>query len=177
MSQKDLKFDNLIIFDLTFIIVSHRAKIDYLNELYLILEGKTRFFIFKQTLEELEGKTVLNPLQISFQQDAITKIPYLEKFAPKAGKIKQVKIRKQYKSIMKYFEKNEKIYPLNFVDEIKEKNETTLDFLLKWCLRLKKKYKNVFLAANDINLRKMAKTSKINTIFLKEKKLLKIERN
>lgn len=146
-----LKNHNLVIIDSNFILLPYQFKIDYLNEIYLNLEGKTRFYIFKQILDELESKK--------------RKTPIVSKF------------RRQYKSGMSYLEKNEKIFPIYFVDEIKKKNETTDDFIIRWCLKFKKEYKCVFLATNDAELRKKAKKAHINVIFLRQRKYLSIERS
>ncbi len=146
-----LKIHNLIIIDSNFILLPYQFKIDYLNEIYLNLEGKIKFFIFKQSLDELESKK---------RRQSITS-----------------KFRRLYNSGMSYLEKNEKIYPLYFIDEIKEEIETTDEFILRRCVDFKNDYKNVFLATNDSELRKKAKKKKINTIFLRQRKYLSIERS
>ncbi|MFX1257155.1 MAG: PIN domain-containing protein [Promethearchaeota archaeon] len=151
MRSINYKTSNLIIIDSNFILLPYQFKIDYLNEIYLCLEGKTKFFIFKQILNELEAK---------------------KRREPKARKF-----RRQFKSGMSYLEKNEKIYPIYFIDEIKNKNETTDEFLLRWCIKFKKEYKCVLLATNDSELRKKAKNLHINVIFLRQKKFLTIKRN
>ncbi len=149
MNSKKLKNINIIIIDSNFILLPFQFKIDYLNEIYLSLEGKIRFYIFKQVIDELKAK---------------------ERREPKARKF-----RRMFKSGMSYLEKNEKIFPIYFVDEVKNKYETTDEFLFKWCIRLKKEYRHVFLATNDSELRKKAKNSNINVIFLRQKKYLCIE--
>ena len=146
-----LKIHNLIIIDSNFILLPYQFKIDYLSEIYLSLEGKIKFFIFKQSLDELESKD---------RRQSITS-----------------KFRRHYNSGMSYLEKNEKIYPLYFIDEIKEEIETTDEFILRRCVDFKNDYKNVFLATNDSELRKKAKKKKINTIFLRQRKYLSIERS
>ena len=151
MNSKKLKSVNVIIIDSNFILLPYQFKIDYLNEIYLSLEGKIRFYIFKQVIDELKAK---------------------QSREPKARKFRRI-----FKSGMSYLEKNEKIYPIYFIDEVKNTNETTDEFLLRWCNKFKNEYKNVFLATNDSELRKKAKTSKINLIFLRQKKFISIERS
>jgi len=145
------KDDNIVVFDSNFILLPYQFKIDYLNDIYLNLEGKTRFYIFKQSLDEIEAKIRREP--------------------------KTRKLKRQFKGGMAYLDKNEKIYPLYFIKEIKEKNETTDEFLLKWCRKFKKEYKKVYLATNDSELRKKAKNSNVNIIFLRQQKFLVIERS
>ena len=151
MNSKNFKSINVIIIDSNFILLPYQFKIDYLNDIYLNLEGKIRFYIFKQVIDELKAK---------------------ESREPKARKF-----RRMFKSGMSYLEKNEKIFPIYFVDEVKNKHETTDEFLLKWCIRLKKEYRHVFLATNDSELRKKAKNSNISVIFLRQKKYISIERS
>lgn len=148
MSYKNI---NLVVLDSNFILVPFQFKIDYLNEIYLKMEGKTRFYIFKQCLNELEAK---------MKRESIFS-----------------KFRRQYKAGMKYLEINEKVYPLYFVDEVKEKDETTDDFLLRWCLEFKNDFRRVYMATNDAELRRRAKNSKINVIFVRKGKYLFIERS
>lgn len=148
--MKEIKVHNIVVIDSNFILLPYQFKIDYLNEIYLNLEGKTRFYVFKQNLNELEAKT--------------RKEPHARKF------------HRQYKSGLSYLEKKESVYPIYFIDEIKENNETTDDFLLRWCIKFKKEFSHVFLATNDSELRKKAKKSKINIIYLRQKKLIEIDR-
>jgi len=150
LSSKKI-IENAIIIDSNFILLPYQFKIDYFNEIYLILSGKSRFLVFKQCIDELDAKKLRNP--------------------------KARKFRRQYKAGMLYLERNEKVYPLYFIDEIKGKNETTDDFLLRRCIHFKKEYKRVFLATNDSELRKRAKNSGVNVIFLRQKKYLSIERS
>ncbi len=149
MSPKNYKGHNVIIIDSNFIVLPYQFKIDYLNDIYLSLEGKTKFFIFKQVLDELKAKI--------------------------KRESKARKLRRQFKSGMSYLEKSEKVYPIYYIDEIKNKNETTDGFLLRWCIEFKKEYKNVFLATNDSELRKKAMNSNIKVIFLRQKKYLSIK--
>jgi len=149
LNLQEKKYNNVVVFDSNFILLPYQFKIDYLNDIYLNLEGRTRFYIFKQSLDEIEAKIRREP--------------------------KTRKLKRQYKGAMAYLDKNEKIYPIYFINEIKDEKETTDDFLLKWCLRFKKEYKKVFLATNDADLRKKAKNSNINLIFLRQEKYLVIE--
>ncbi len=43
-------------------------------------------------------------------------------------------------------------------------------------IKFKKEFSHVFLATNDSELRKKAKESKINIIYLRQKKLIEFER-
>ncbi|MFX1443406.1 MAG: PIN domain-containing protein [Promethearchaeota archaeon] len=149
MSSQKKKEDNVVVFDSNFILLPFQFKIDYLSDIYLHLEGRTRFYIFKQSLDEIEAKIRREP--------------------------KTRKLKRQYKGAMAYLDKNERIYPIYFIDEIKDEKETTDDFLLKWCIRFKNDYKKVFLATNDAQFRKKAKNSHLNLIFLRQKKYLVIE--
>ena len=47
---------NLIILDSNFILLPFQFKIDYLNEIRQNIEGKLKFIIFQQILDELESK-------------------------------------------------------------------------------------------------------------------------
>ena len=135
---------NLVVIDTNFIFLPYQFKVDYIDEIYLKLEGRSRFYIFKQSLDEINAKILREP--------------------------KGRKLHRLFKSGMRYLEKNEKIYPIYFIDEIKNADETTDDFLLRWCISFKKDFKNVFLATNDSELRKRAKNSNINVIYLRQKK-------
>jgi rRNA-processing protein FCF1 len=151
LSLKKYKTYNLIVIDSNFILLPYQFKIDYLNEIYLNLEGKTRFYIFKQVLDELEAKKRRTPITSKF--------------------------RRQFKFGMSYLKKNEIVYPIYFIDEIKKENETTDNFLLRRCIDFKTDYKRVYIATNDGQLRKKASKAKINLIFLRQKKYLFIERS
>jgi rRNA-processing protein FCF1 len=150
LSLTNFKDINLVIIDSNFLLLPYQFKIDYLNEIYLNLEGKIRFYIFKQSLNELEAK---------IRRESKTR-----------------KLQRQFKAAMNYLDKNEKIYPIYFVDEVKIESETTDEFLLRKCNEFKKEYKKIFLATNDSELRTKAKNSKINVIFLRQKRFLFIDR-
>ncbi|MFW9945866.1 MAG: PIN domain-containing protein [Candidatus Odinarchaeota archaeon] len=139
-------YENVIVMDSNFILLPFQFKIDYLNEIYLSLEGKTNFIIFKQILNELEAK--------------------------KNRESKTTKFQMELKSGLLYLESNKEKFNILFDGSIKQYNETTDEFLIKRCNILKKRSKHVFLATNDSNLRKEAKKFGISTIFLRQKKYL-----
>jgi len=151
LNHKKFESTNVVVIDSNFILLPYQFKIDYLNDIFLSLEGKTRFYIFKQVFDELTSK---------------------ERREPKAKKF-----QRHFKAGKSYLEKNEKIYPIYFIDEIKKEDETTDEFLLRWCIKFKKEYRHVYLATNDAELRKMAIKSKINVIFLRQKKYISIQRS
>jgi len=175
MSPKDHEFNNAIVLDSNFILL----RFDFINEIYLSLEGKTRFLIFKQSLNELEaGNARRDPKPKGFRKKNIPELSYLDKIdftnrvEPKVSKI-----RRQYRLAMKYLEKNEKIYPIYFVDDIKKDTVTTDDFLLGWCKHFNREYKNVYLATCNTDLIQQAKLSRVNLIYLVGKNKFKIEKS
>ncbi|MHA1291196.1 MAG: type II toxin-antitoxin system VapC family toxin [Promethearchaeota archaeon] len=141
---------NTVIIDSNFILLPFQFRIDFLREISDKLEGKTRFIVFEQIIKELEAKKKREPKKIKFQLQLQSGLAYLEKF--------------------------KESYNISFKNILKSFEETTDDFLLRACSDYKKKYKNVYLATNDSELRKRAKIAKINTIFLRQKKFLHIER-
>ena len=175
MSPKDHEFNNAVILDSNFVILTF----NYLNEIYLVLEGKTRFLIFKQSINELDaGDARSDPKPKTFRKKNIPELSYLDKIDTKTkSKPKIQKIRRQYRLSMKYLEKNEKIYPIYFVDDVKNLNQTTDEFLLSWCRKFNKEYKNVYLATCNTDLIQQAKNSKINLIYLIEKNKFTIEKS
>lgn len=140
---------NLIIIDSNFILLPYQFNIDYLNEIRLNLEGKLKFIIFQQILDELEAK--------------------------KKREHGATKFKRLLKSGLIYLEKNKANYDVDFLEDVKNSNETTDEFLLRKLIILKKEGKNVFLATNDSDLRKKAKKLSINVVFLRQKKYLSIE--
>jgi len=114
------------------------------------IEGKLRFIIFQQILDELESKRKKEPETSNFTRF--------------------------FESGLLYLEKNEEKYNIQLLEDVKKKNETTDDFLLRMIKNLKKENINVYLATNDSELRKKAKDIKVNTIFLRQEKYLSIER-
>ena len=142
-------YENVVVIDSNFILLPFQFKIDYLSEIYLKLEGKTNFIIFKQILNELEAKKNREPQAIKFQME--------------------------FKSGLLYLESNKDKYNILFDGNVKQNYETTDGFLIKQCISLKKKKTHVFLATNDSNLRKEAKRFGISTIFLRQKKYLSFD--
>ena len=141
---------NLIIIDSNFILLPFQFKIDYLNEIRNNLEGDLKFIIFQQILNELEAKRKREPKATQF-------IRLLD-------------------SGLSYVEKNKTEYDIATLKDIKKSTETTDEFLIQKSLELKEEGNNIFLATNDSELRRKARLSSINTIFLRQKKYLSIER-
>ncbi|MFX1312464.1 MAG: PIN domain-containing protein [Promethearchaeota archaeon] len=141
---------NLIVIDSNFILLPFQFKVDYLSQIRHILEGELEFVIFRQILNELESKKKREPQATKFNR------------LLNAGLL--------------YLDEHKKDYDINFLNEVKNNDETTDDFLLRKIISLKTKANNVFLATNDSDLRKRAKEQYINTIFLRQKKFLSIER-
>ncbi|MFX0026040.1 MAG: PIN domain-containing protein [Candidatus Hermodarchaeota archaeon] len=142
-------YENVVVIDSNFILLPFQFKINYLNEIYLNLEGKTYFIIFKQILNELEAK--------------------------KNRESKITKFQMEFKSGLLYLESNKDKFNILFDENVKEYDETTDEFLIKKCNSLKKRSTHVFLATNDSNLRKEAKKFGISTIFLRQKKYLSFD--
>ncbi len=142
-------YENVVVIDSNFILLPFQFKVDYLNEIYLKLEGNTNFIIFKQILNELESKKNRESQAMKFQME--------------------------FKSGLLYLESNKDKYNILFDENVKQNYETTDEFLIKECISLKKRNKHVFLATNDTNLRKEAKRFGISTIFLRQKKYLSFD--
>lgn len=123
---------------------------DYLHEIRHIIEGKLKFIIYQQVLNELESKKIREPRATKF-------IRLLE-------------------SGLSYLDKHKSDNDFNFLDDVKNSDETTDDFLLRKLTGLKKEGNILYLASNDSELRKKAREREINTIFLRKKKYLFIER-
>ena len=141
---------NLIVIDSNFILLPFQYKIDYLNEIRNKLEGKLKFLIFKQVLDELEAKRKREPNSTKFQR--------------------------QLKSGLRYLEKNKADFTIEEVKEVKDKSETTDDFILRMLISLKEESRNIFLATNDSELRRRARELNLSTIYLRQKKYISIER-
>jgi rRNA-processing protein FCF1 len=147
-----LKFkNNLIILDSNFILLPFQFNLDYLNEFRTNLEGLIKIIIYQQVLNELEAKKIREPNSVKFQ--------------------------KLYDSGLLYLEKSKRNYDIVILDEIKAENETTDDFLLNKARELRSENNQLFLATNDSNLRKKARKHKINTIFLRQKRILAFDRS
>jgi rRNA-processing protein FCF1 len=140
----------LIIIDSNFILLPFQFKIDYLNEIRSNLEGKLKFIIYQQVLNELEAK--------------------------RKRETRSTKFKRLLRSGLMYLEKNKENFEIDYIDDIKEENETTDEFLFRKTNELKDKFQTVFLATNDSELRRRARLANINTIFLRQKKFLYIER-
>ncbi len=140
----------LIILDANFILLPFQFKIDYLNEIRANLDGKLKFIVFQQILNELEAKRKREP--------RVTRFIRL------------------LKSGLSYLEKNKDRFEIEFIQDIKAINETTDDFMIRKLTELKENYQSVFLATNDSELRRRSKKLSINVIFLRQKKYLSFER-
>lgn len=141
---------NLVVIDSNFILLPFQFKIDYFDEIRLKIEGNLRFIIYQQILNELESKRKRDPRATNFKR-------FLE-------------------SGLLYLEKNKQKYNIGILEYIKKENEATDDFILRMLKNLKLENQNIYLATNDSELRKKAKIIKINTIFLRQKKYLSIDR-
>ena len=140
------KIDNLVIIDSNFILIPFQFKINYFNEIRENLEGKLKFVIFKQILDELKAKS---------------------RRESKSGKFQL-----QLNSGLNFIERNKEHFDIEIIKVIKDHSETTDDFLIRNLISLKIEAKHVFLATNDQELRKRAKKARINVIFLRQKKYL-----
>ncbi|GAF99892.1 unnamed protein product, partial [marine sediment metagenome] len=118
---------NLIVIDSNFILLPFQFKIDYLNEIRDNLDGNLKFVIFQQILNELEAKKKREP--------------------------KSTKFIRLLNSGLLYLENNKNKYNFDFVNDIKQEEETTDDYLIRKITELKDKYPTVFLATNDSELR------------------------
>ncbi|MFX1365520.1 MAG: PIN domain-containing protein [Promethearchaeota archaeon] len=141
---------NIVIIDSNFILLPFQFKIDYFLEIRGILEGELKFIIFKQILDELKAKKRRDPEATKFRS-------FLQ-----AG--------------LSYLEKKRNDFQIKTMEDTKNIHETTDDFLLKKAIVFSKQGHNVYLATNDSELRKKALNCHINTIFLRQKKYLTIER-
>ena len=141
--------ENLIVIDANFILLPFQFKIDYLYEIDASLEGKTIFIVYKQILDELEAKKIREPEARKFHMN--------------------------FKAGLLYLEKNNEKYNIDYKQNIKLKDETTDNFLLKSCMELKSISKRVFLATNDAELRRKANKMEVSTIFLRQKKYLSFD--
>ncbi|TKJ20943.1 MAG: hypothetical protein CEE42_14345 [Promethearchaeota archaeon Loki_b31] len=141
--------ENLIVIDANFILLPFQFKIDYLYEIDAGLEGKTIFIVYKQILDELEAKRIRESEARKFHMN--------------------------FKAGLLYLEKNNEKYNIDYKKNIKLKDETTDNFLLKSCMELKSISKRVFLATNDAELRRKANEMEVSTIFLRQKKYLSFD--
>jgi len=141
---------SVVVIDSNFILLPYQFKVDYFSQIRFMLEGPLRFIIFQQILNELESKKNREPKSINFSR-------FL-------------------KSGLLYLESNKSKYDISILKDIKKENENTDDFLLRKLIDLKNQGISVYLATNDSELRKRVKMQHINTIFLRQKKYLSIER-
>ncbi len=141
---------NLIIIDSNFILLPFQFKIDYFNEIRQNIEGKLKFIIFQQILDELESKRR--------REQGHTKF-----------------IRLLDNGLM-YIDKNKEIYNIELLEDVKKAIENTDEFLLRKSEELQIADQTVYLATNDSELRRKAKRLNIGTIFLRQKKYLSVER-
>ena len=149
LKEKMSPLINFVIIDANFILLPFQFKIDYLNEIRSLLEGNIKFIIYKQVLDELEAK--------------------------KKRESKSIKFEKLLNSGLMYLEKNKGKFPIQIIDDIKENSETTDEFLIRKTVEMKTQQTKVFLATNDMELKRLAKKEKINRIFLRQKNYLSIE--
>jgi len=96
---------NLIVIDSNFILLPFQFKIDYLNEIRDNLDGNLKFVIFQQILNELEAKKKREP--------------------------KSTKFIRLLNSGLLYLENNKNKYNFDFVNDIKQEEETTDDYLIR----------------------------------------------
>lgn len=147
-----LKF-NAVILDSNFVLLPIQFHLDYLEDIMFKLEGNTQFFVYQQVFDELKSK---------------------EERLVQEGKNNRFHAR--FEAGKRYLYQNKNDYQISFIDQIKNENETTDEFLLRKTLKLKTQYSHVFLASNDYDLRKKARESQISVIFLRQKQFISIRR-
>ena len=141
--------ENLIVIDANFILLPFQFKIDYLYDIDSQLEGRTVFVLFKQILDELEAKRLREPNATKFIMNL--------------------------KSGLSYLENNNKNYNIVYKHITKSTEESTDDFLVRNCQELKRKENRVYLASNDVDLRRKVRKIGFSTIFLRQKKFLSFD--
>jgi len=141
--------ENLIVIDANFILLPFQFKIDYLYDIDSQLEGRTVFVLFKQILDELEAKRVREPNATKFIMNL--------------------------KSGLSYLENNNENYNIVYKHITKSTEESTDDFLVRNCQELKGKENRVYLASNDVDLRRKVRKIGFSTIFLRQKKFLSFD--
>jgi hypothetical protein len=141
--------ENLIVIDANFILLPFQFKIDYLYDIDSSLEGRTVFILFKQIFDELEAKRLREPNATKFIMNLKSGLSYLEN-------------------------KNEK-YNIVYNHLTKSNKESTDDFLVRNCQKLKEKENRVYLASNDADLRRKVRKIGVSTIFLRQKKFLSFD--
>lgn len=143
-SQKNIS--NYIILDANFILLPAQFKINYFSEINDLLAGKNIFFIYQQIFDELEAKV--------------------------HRESKKRKFQRQYQLGKRYLEQNSSQYSTKLIDEVKKSEELTDEFLLRKGIQHKSQKNNVYIATNDMELRKLALKNDIGVIFLRQKKYL-----
>ena len=111
MSLKTSSVNNIVVIDSNFVLLPFQFKIDYLKDISSNLESNTRFIIFQQVLDELEAKKIREHKATKFQRNLESGLDYLEKY------------------------KNS--FNIIFLKDVKDKNETTDDFLLRRTITMK----------------------------------------
>jgi rRNA-processing protein FCF1 len=144
------EIDKLIILDSNFLLVPIQFKIDYLEEITLLLEGKCKFIVFQQVIDELQAKK--------------SRYEKLKKSA---------KFETQLNAGLLYLERKKKKFNIQFVDIRKKKNENTDEFLLRKITQFQQENKPVYLATNDYELRKQAK-SLCPVFFVRQEKFISL---
>ncbi|MFX0140329.1 MAG: hypothetical protein ACFFDN_42205, partial [Candidatus Hodarchaeota archaeon] len=109
---------SVIIIDSNFILLPFQFKVDYLDEIRLNIEGELKFIIYQQILNELESKRRREP--------------------------KRTKFIRLHKAGLSYIERKEEKYNIDFLEDVKDNNETTDDFLLRMLKELKKENQYVY---------------------------------
>lgn len=145
------EFENLVVIDANFILTPIQFKVDFLDEIEFSLEGKTKFLIYKQVIDELQAKA--------------------ERFERRE---KSAKFEAQLNAGKTYLEQNKPNYHLQWSEEVKNSEESTDDFLLRKVKELKKEYPHVYLATNDRHLRKRAKEY-ASLIFIRQNQMISIQ--
>jgi rRNA-processing protein FCF1 len=141
---------NIVVLDSNFILLPFQFKIDYLSEIKYQIEGKIEFIIYKQVLDELEAKRKRESNATKFHFNLNSGLTYLDKYKEN--------------------------FNIIYDNETKEQHETTDQFLLRICNKLKTQASWIFLATNDALLRKFAREQDINLIYLRQKKYIVVER-
>ncbi len=139
-----------VIIDANFILLPFQFKIHYLEEIEQKLQRKVKFVVFKQVIDELEAKAKREKNSSKFSLLLNSSLSYLDKY-------------KEMFSILQD-------------PSIKALDETSDSFLLRKCLELKNEDLLVYLATNDKELKNKAKQFKINIIFMRQKKIISVER-
>ena len=139
-----------VIIDANFILLPFQFKIHYLEEIEQKLQRKVQFIVFKQIIDELEAKKIREKNASKFLLLLNSGLSYLDKY--------------------------KEMYSLLHDPSIKDHGETSDSFLLRKCIELKNEDHLIYLATNDKELKKKAKQLRVNIIFVRQKKMISIER-